>query len=147
MKTTDLAGLPSDGRVMWPVLAMASNCGVGDDIRQFAEAQMGEFALFGFIRRQPAARTTAPNFSPLGSSFRMSFCPRCIPDIFHAAVRHRVPCRFHRLHFLRQGVGHIELNFFARFFQGHREVSGLAGQAGHHGIGPYADLGVIGLDP
>ena len=62
--TDDLAGLGDRFELM-----------VGDHVGQLAEAQMGVFVSLRLSGRQPAARITAPNSSPFGSSLRMSFLP------------------------------------------------------------------------
>jgi hypothetical protein len=73
----------------------------------------------------------------------MSLLPSLYSRYFSCCFGIQFLAVFIHLHLIRQRKGHIEFDFFARFFQGDRKITGLTGHTGHHGIGLYADVGVI----
>ena len=47
------------------------------------------------------------------------------------------------LHLIRNGIRHVEFDLLAGFLEGHRKITRLTGQTGHHGVGPHGDIAVV----
>ena len=118
---------------------------VGNNIRQFAETQMGQFITFGHKRTPAGSQDNGPELFTVRIELQDVELAFVVFQItFMLGFNVQFFAVFIQLHFFRQREGHVKFNLVAGFFKRYNEISGLTGDARNNGFGFNGNV-VIGF--